>query len=182
MCPSQAPLRDRARGHFLNRRALGTAPPFYRRPFPRLEAGRRFLVAPGNLPETIGNFPEASRTFQKPSRISSEFRSGRNTVFLQLRNSDEILEGFWNFQKASGRFPGTFTKFWKLSRTPRKLSRGFLPASRTGRVFWGRLKRCPWAMVQGEDADPGGPSVHAPSRFPCVPVGVTTKAVSVQPK
>ena len=60
-------------------------------------------------------------------------------------NSGRFLEGSGKFPGASGRFLETLTKF-------RKLSRGFLPASRTGRVFWGRLKGCPRAMVQREAA------------------------------
>ena len=38
------------------------------------------------------------------------------------------------------------------------------------------------AEAEGDQLRPGGPSVHAPPSFPWVPVGVTTEAVSVQPK
>ena len=38
------------------------------------------------------------------------------------------------------------------------------------------------AEVTNDQLRPGGPSVHAPPSFPWNPVGVTTEAVSVQPK
>ena len=37
-------------------------------------------------------------------------------------------------------------------------------------------------VASDDQLRPGGPSVHAQPSFPWVPVGVTTEAVSVQPK
>jgi len=110
------------------RRILGTSHPI-------LSAA---LPTPGGWKETTGNSQKPFRNFRKPSRTSSELRSCKNTMFSQLRSSDEILESFRKFSGGFGNFPDTPGNFLEV----------FFQLPRRDGLPWGGQQGCHGPMVQ----------------------------------